>query len=86
MLPAPSERRALLLADAQPLVHGKAVDATLDIEQGIDTPDRLQCDRRDHGGVLAAPGIGGDVRQLEELPPGVRPTQRMIGPGKRDGS
>ena len=28
------------------------------------------------GGVLAAPGVGGDVGQLEELPPGVRPAQR----------
>ena len=31
---------ALLLADAQPLFRGKAVDATLEIEQGVDTPDR----------------------------------------------
>src|SRR5258708_4682190 len=68
------KRRALLLADAQPLVRGKAVDAALDIEQDVDTPNRLQRDRRDRRGVLAAPGIGGDVRQLEELPPRVRPT------------
>jgi hypothetical protein len=40
---------ALLLADAQPLFRGKAVDATLEIEHGVDTPDRLQRDRRDRG-------------------------------------
>jgi len=36
--------------------------------------DRLQCDRRDRRGVLAAPRIGGDIGQLEELPPGMGPS------------
>ena len=81
LLPQPGfqgghKRRALLLADAQPLVGGKAIDAALDIEQHIDALDRLQRDRRDRGCLLAAPGIGGDVGQLEELPPRMRPTQR----------
>jgi hypothetical protein len=57
-----------LLADTQTLV-GKAIDAALDVEQNINTPDRLQCDRRDHCDVLAASRIGRDIGQLEELPP-----------------
>ncbi len=35
----------------------------------------LRSDRRDRRGVLVSPRIGRDVRQLEELPPGVRPTE-----------
>lgn len=69
-------RCALLIADAEPLVRRKAVDAVLDLEQDVDTSDRLQRDWRDRGRVLAAPGISRDVRKIEELPPGVGPTQR----------
>src|SRR5947208_1585678 len=60
----------------QPLIGGKAVDATLDIEQHVDAPDCLQCDRRDRACVLAASRIGGDIGQFKELPPGVRPAKR----------
>src|SRR6266851_6435608 len=70
------KKRTLLLADTQTLIGGKAVDAALDVEQHVNTPDRLQCDRRDRRRVLAAPRIGGDVGQLEELPPGMGPAQR----------
>src|SRR5258708_3073771 len=42
--PELQERRALLLTDAQPLGSGKAVDAALDLEQCVNTPDRLQRD------------------------------------------
>ena len=65
----------MLLADARALIGGKAIDAALDIEQRVDAPDRLQRNRRDRRGVLAAPGIGRDVGQFEELPPGMGPTQ-----------
>jgi hypothetical protein len=62
-----------LLADTQTLIGGKTVDAAFDVEQHIDTPDCLQCDRRDRRGVLAASCIGGNVGQFEELPPGMGP-------------
>src|SRR5215216_1767942 len=54
---------------------GKAIDAALDIEERVDAPDRLQRNRRDRRGVLAAPSIGCDVGQFEELPPGMGPAQ-----------
>jgi hypothetical protein len=56
----------LLLAGFEPLGSGKAVDGPLDREQGIDALHRLERDRGDHGGILAAPGIGRDIGQLEE--------------------
>ena len=77
------QRRALLLADVQPLSNGNAVDAALDLEQGVNAPDRLQRDRRDRSRILASPCIGGDVRQLEELSPGMGPAQRR---GDRPGA
>ena len=58
-----------LAPDAQTLVGPLAVDVALDVEDGVDAPDRLQGDRRDRRGVLAAPRIGGDVGQFEELAP-----------------
>jgi hypothetical protein len=51
------------------------MDAALDREQGVDAPDRLQRDRRDHGRRPAAPGVAGNVGQLEELAPSVRPAK-----------
>ena len=71
-----NERRALLLAHAQTFLRAQAIDAALDVEQRVDAPDRLQRDRRDRRRVLAAPGVGRDVGQLEELPPRMGPTQR----------
>jgi hypothetical protein len=55
---------------------GKAIDAALDLEQGVNAFDCLQRDRRDRSRILASPCIGGDVRQLEELSPGMGPAQR----------
>jgi hypothetical protein len=52
-----------------------AIDAAFDIEQRVDALDRFERDRRDRRCFLSAPGIGGDVRQLEELPASVGPTQ-----------
>jgi len=61
-----------------------AVDAALDVEQGVDTSDRLQRDRRDRRRVLAPPGISREVREFEELPPGMGPTRAdVIGLGAR---
>jgi len=65
----------LFLAHPQTLFGALSIDAALNIEQRIDALDRLQGDRRDRPGVLVAPRIGGDVRQLEELAPGVGPTE-----------
>ena len=81
------ERRALFLADAQTLFGAQAVDGALDVEQHVDALDGLQRDRRDRRRVLAAPGIGGDIGQLEELPPGMaQHSAGVIGPGTRTGS
>ena len=76
MLPARQQGRALLPAHPQPLLGAVAVDAALDVEQCVDPPDRFERDRRDRRCVPAAPGIGRDVGELEELPAGVRPAQR----------
>jgi hypothetical protein len=69
------ERRDQIDADlaphAQALVGVPAVGLALDVEDGVDAPDRLQGDRRDRRGVLATSRIGGDVGQFEELAPRV---------------
>src|SRR5829696_1474019 len=66
---------ALLSAHLETLSSGAAVDDALDLEQSVDAPHRFKRDRRDHDGVLAAPRIGGDVGELEELPACMRPTE-----------
>jgi len=77
----------LLVPNAQAFFSVQAVDAALDLEQCVDTPDRLQRDRGDRSRILAPPCIGGDVRQFEELSPGMGPAQRdVIGPSARAGS
>jgi hypothetical protein len=65
----------MVLADAQALVGDKRVDTSLDVEQRDNALDRLQRHRRDRRRALAAPRVRGNVGKLEELPPGVRPTQ-----------
>jgi hypothetical protein len=70
------KRRALVLADAQTLDRGKAVDGALDAEQRVDACHRLQRDRGDRRRLFAEPRVGGDVSQFEELAPRIRPTQR----------
>jgi len=70
---------------AQAFFSAQAVDAALDLEQGVNAPDCLQRDRRDRSRILASPCIGGDVRQLEELSPGMGPASVRISPGKEDG-
>ena len=71
----------------QTLCAAQAVDGALDVEQRVDALDRLQRNRRDRRRLLAAPGIGGDIGQLEELPPGMAPAQAdVIAPSTRDGS
>jgi hypothetical protein len=64
----------LFFAHPQPVFGALTVDAAFNVEQRIDTLDRLQRDRRDRRGILVAPRIGGDVRQFKKLPPGVGPT------------
>ncbi len=70
------ERSALLLPDARAPVGAGPVDCALDVEQRVDALHCLQRDRRDGRRRLAAPCIGGDIGQLEELAAGVCPTQR----------
>jgi hypothetical protein len=72
------ERSALLLPDAQALVGAGAVDGALDIEQRVDALHRLQRDRRDCWRCLAAPRIGGDIGQFEELAARMRPAERRV--------
>jgi hypothetical protein len=69
------KRRALFLAHPKTLFGALAVDTAFDIEQGVDALDRFERDWRDHRRALAAPGIGRDIRQLEELSAGVGPTK-----------
>lgn len=79
--------RALFLADAPTLIGTTAIDAALDIEQRVDASVRLQRNRRDLHCVVAAPGIGRDVGQFEELPPGMSPAPcRGDAPAPRAGS
>ena len=52
-----------------------AIDAALDVEQRIDALDRFERDRRDRWRFVPTPSVGRDIRQLEELPSSVRPTQ-----------
>jgi len=49
------------------------IDAAFDIEHHIDAPDGL---RGASGCLPATPGDGGNISQLEELPPRVRPKLR----------
>jgi hypothetical protein len=81
------KRRALFLAHPKTLFGALAVDTAFDIEQGVDALDRFERDWRDHRRALAAPGIGRDIRQLEELSAGMRPTEGSgDGPCVREGS
>src|SRR5689334_18207204 len=66
------QRLALLLPHGEPLSRTPAVDVALDGKQRIDAPDRLQRNRRDRPGVLAAPRIAGDIDQFKELPARMR--------------
>jgi len=68
------ERRTQFLAHSEPLGRVFAVNAALDIEQGIDPLHGLERDRIDHAGMIAAAllaGCAGDVGQFEELAPRV---------------
>ena len=51
---------------------GFAVDVALDLEQGIDAPNRLERDRRDLFGVLSLANVLLDIRALLEPRPGER--------------
>jgi len=51
------------------------VDAAFDLEDRVDALDRFERDRRDGRRVLPTPSIPRDLREHEELPPRVRPTQ-----------
>lgn len=63
------QRLASLLAHGSPLVGAAAVDGALDLEQRIETSDRLQRDRGDRFALAAFPGVLLDIGQLEEAPP-----------------
>jgi len=69
------EGRRQLPADLQPRLRRLAVDAALDLEQGIDPPDGFQGDGGDILGRLALADVGLDVGKLEELAPRVAPAQ-----------
>ena len=69
------KRGALFFAHPQTFFGALAIDAAFNIEQGINALDCFERDWRDRRCFLAAPGIGRDIRQLEELPAGMRPTQ-----------
>src|SRR5262249_47600650 len=65
--------RTLFQAHPLTLLGALATNTALDIEQRVDA---LYCfERDDRGRFLAAPSIGRDVRQLEELPSRMGPTE-----------
>jgi len=66
------QRRAVFLAGGKPLGRALAVDAALDVEQGIEALHGFERDRIDHGGALTAALLASrayDISELEELPP-----------------
>ena len=63
-----------------------AVDGALEVEDLVDASHRLEREGRDRGRGPAASGPRGDVGQLKELPPSVRPAERGgRGPGRAVG-
>ncbi len=72
-----NQRGALFRPHGQSLVGWQSVDGAFDLEEGVDPRHRLQRHVRDRRRVFAAPGIGGDVGQFEELLPCVAPTQAV---------
>ena len=74
------QRCAELLADSPALLGALAIDRALDLEQGVDAPDRLQRQRRDRRRRFAlrlAAGILGDIGHDEERATGVDPTRGL---------
>jgi hypothetical protein len=71
---------AQLLSDGAALPGTLAIDRSFDLEQGVDTPDRLKCNRRDwcRGFALRlATGILGKIRHDEERAAGMHPAGRF---------
>jgi hypothetical protein len=57
-----------------------AIDRAFDLEQGVDAPDCLQRQRRDHTRRFAlrrAPGVRGEIGHLEEGSAGMDPARRL---------
>jgi len=64
------QRLALLLTHGAPFFGTEAIDGPLDLEQRIDTQDRLQGDRVDRFSLLLAlAGLLPDIGEFEETPP-----------------
>ncbi|OBX17514.1 hypothetical protein A9995_15665 [Erythrobacter sp. QSSC1-22B] len=69
-----------LLADGATLGRGLAVDFTLDVEQRIEPLHGFERDGIDHAAALAAAPPASctlDIRQLEELAPGMGKAGRL---------
>ncbi len=47
------------------------IDLLLDVEQEVDAPDSIECDRRDLLGVLALADVAFNIGEFEELAAGV---------------
>jgi hypothetical protein len=69
------QRRDLRLPDGETCVGVVAVDRALGVEDGVDAGDGLAGERRDRRRLGTAAGGGGDVGELEELAPGMRPAE-----------
>ena len=79
-------RRALFMPHSQPLFGAQAIDATLDLEQHVDAPDRLQRDRRDPRRVLAARALAAISASSKNCRLAcAQHSADVIGPGKREG-
>jgi hypothetical protein len=85
-----NQQCAELLANSSSLIGGLAIDRALDLEQGVDAPNRLKRnwrDRRCGFALRLATGILGHIRHDEERAAGMNPTRgfQMV-PGLRSGS
>src|SRR5207237_6259525 len=72
------QRRAQFLPDSPTMLSALAVDRAFDVEQGVDAPDRLQCQRRDDRRRFAlrrAAGGRSEIGHLEEGAAGVDPAR-----------
>ena len=61
------QRGAVLVPQSQTILLRSAVDGAFDIEDRVDTADRLHCQRRDDGLFATLLELCGDIGQLEEV-------------------
>lgn len=83
------QRCASLLADLQSLLGAQPMDLALDLEQLVNSTDRLKCNRRDCRRRASTPRVLGDISQFKTSP-AVRPAEggrdrRRLASGSEEG-